>query len=223
MGEEPLEHAEIGCCFDRYADGSAKRAGKRETLAAVTAPLLGELTEAGLEGRTVLDLGCGVGDLDREVARRGAAHVTGIDLSRSAIAHARGLARQAGVEDRTTFEVGDGATSPIGAHDVVVMNRVVCCYPDPRALVGNALSAARSVLAFTAPESAGTRGRLARVGMRVGNLLLRLRPGRYGGFRSFVHDLTAIDARIRDAGFRLRRTSHHRVIWRLAVYERAAS
>ena len=42
-----------------------------------------------LEGRTVLDLGCGVGDLAAELVQRGA-RVIGFDANEELLAHARG-------------------------------------------------------------------------------------------------------------------------------------
>ena len=42
--------------------------------------------------------------------------------------------------------------------DVVVLNRVVCCYPSADALLANTLGAARNVFAFTAPVDRGLMG-----------------------------------------------------------------
>src|SRR3990170_2032141 len=52
-----------------------------------------------------------------------------------------------GVGDRTSFEVGDGAAVELPTSDIVVLNRVVCCYPDIDALLTNTLAAAGSVYA----------------------------------------------------------------------------
>ncbi len=209
-----------GCCFDDWAKSNAKRARKKETVAGVTAPLLASLVEAGLEGRSVLDVGCGVGDLARAALSRGATRATGIDLSTEAIEEARTLARERGVDDRAAFEVGDGATVPLTPHDVVVLNRVFCCYPDVDGLLQNSLAAARSVYAFTTPPSAGPAGALAGLMTVFSNAWYRLRRKKFGGFRVFVHDVAAIDARVRDAGFRPLTAGRRRFVWHLAVYAR---
>ena len=44
----------------------------------------------GLEGKTILDLGCGFGDHCTEYVRRGAASVTGVDISEKMLEAARG-------------------------------------------------------------------------------------------------------------------------------------
>ncbi len=59
-----------------------------------------------LDGRAVLDVGCGVGRWSRMMAAAGA-HVTGVDLSPTMIAEAAGRTRAAGLADRCRFLVED--------------------------------------------------------------------------------------------------------------------
>jgi magnesium-protoporphyrin O-methyltransferase len=209
-----------GCCFDDWTDHWSATARRKPLVARISRHLLDAVEEAGLDDRTVLDLGCGVGDLAIEAVRRGAAGARGYDLSARSIAAARGLAADRGVGDRTTFEVGDGARVELAPADVVVLNRVFCCYPDVDALLERSLAAARSVYAFTIPRSSGFAGWIARVQTRLGNAWYRLRAAKFRGFRVFVHDIGAIDARVRAAGFRPLRREHRRVAWDLAVYVR---
>lgn len=62
-----------------------------------------------LEGRKILDVGCGSGRYSIELARSGA-EVVGVDFSDEMLAMARTRAKEAGVEDRTTFISGDFTT-----------------------------------------------------------------------------------------------------------------
>jgi magnesium-protoporphyrin O-methyltransferase len=210
------------CCFDDWVDHWEARSRKKRIVAGVTVPLLDALREAGLEGRTVLDLGCGIGDLSIEAVRAGAASARGYDLSPRAIEAARQLATRRGVGERTTFEVGDGATADLPGADVVVLNRVFCCYPDVENLLARSLAAAGSVYAFTIPRSTGLAGRIARAQTGMANWWYRLRASKFGGFRVFVHDIGPIDARVRGAGFSPLRREHRRVAWDLAVYSRSS-
>ena len=208
------------CCFDDWVDHWSDQATKKPTAAKVTASLLEAITQAGVADRTVLDVGCGIGDLAIEAVARGATSGVGFDLSPKAIEQARELALARGVGDRMTFHVGDGAKLDLPATDVVVINRVVCCYPDTENLLERTLGAARSVFAITAPISTGAVGAYNRVLNRCWNVWYRLRRKKFAGFRTFVHDLDGIDERIRAAGFRRVRHEHRRVVWDLAVYAR---
>lgn len=207
-----------GCCFDDWVEYDAKRARKRR-VQGVSADLADLLERAGLSGRTVLDVGCGVGGLAIEAVSRGAAAATGIDLSSKAVEEARRLSSENGTSDHTTFEVGDGSTARLDRHDVVVLNRVFCCYGDVDALLANSLAAARSVYAFSVPPSRGLRGLAARLSVRVGNWWRRLRPSKFQGFQAYVHDVGAIDAGARAAGFEPL-LAGRRFAWDLAVYSR---
>jgi SAM-dependent methyltransferase len=110
------------------------------------------LGRSNLEGRTVLDLGCGTGDLALATLARGATRATGVDLGPGVIEEARALARERLVEDRSTFQVDDAARVHLDAHDVVILNRVLCYYPQVNALLDNSLHAARHIFAFTRPR-----------------------------------------------------------------------
>jgi magnesium-protoporphyrin O-methyltransferase len=208
------------CCFDDWTDHWSRRVRKGKLAAPVSDRLLEAVEEAGLAGRSVLDLGCGIGDLSIEALRRGAARAWGYDLSPRSVSAARALARERGVGDRAAFEVGDGALVELPAADVVVLNRVFCCYPDVRGLLERSLAAAGSVYAFTIPRSTGLAGRIARIHTAIGNAWYRLRSAKFGGFRVFVHDIGAIDERVRAAGFAPLRREHRRLAWDLAVYSR---
>jgi SAM-dependent methyltransferase len=88
----------------------------------------------GYRGKQVLEVGCGAGtDLVRFA--RGGAHVTGVDLSSSAIALARQNFAQHGLE--ADLREGDGERLPFAndSFDLVYAHGVVQYTPDDRALV----------------------------------------------------------------------------------------
>jgi SAM-dependent methyltransferase len=214
------DQREERCCFDDWVDSWERKAERRDTVNGVTASLLKAITEQGVAGRTVLDVGCGIGDLAIETVAAGATSATGFDLSTKAIQRARALARQRGVDDRTTFEVGDGSKLELPKADVVAVNRVVCCYPDAEGILERTLAAAGSVYAISAPISSGATGVYNRVHNALWNVVYRLRDKHYDGFRTFIHDVERIDRRVRSAGFRRVHHERRRVVWDLAVYAR---
>jgi magnesium-protoporphyrin O-methyltransferase len=155
-----------------------------------------------------------------QTVARGAARAEGYDLSRTMIDQGRRIAAERGIADRVSLHVGDGALMPLPRSDVVVLNRVFCCYPDVSRLLENSLAAAISVYGFTIPPSNGVAGALARISARWENSWYALRRKKYAGFRVFIHDVDAIDARVRDAGFRPVRRERPRFTWRMALYAR---
>ena len=217
MPEEPAD-----CCFDEWAIHNARRARTRETSAKITAVFVTALEDAGLRGRTVLDVGCGSGDLALAAIARGADRATGFDLGPGAIQAARSLADERGLSERVHFAVGDGASLALPRADVVSLNRVLCCYPHIDALLSNTLDATGAIYGFTAPHDRGAIGLGNRISVSVGNVWYRLRAKKFRGFRAFVHDLRAVDERIRAAGFEPVHRERHG-LWDLAVYARRSA
>lgn len=207
------------CCFDNWSGHYAKRA-RSHRLGRVSSDLIRGLEAAGLSGRTILDVGCGAGGLVVEALERGAQTATGLDLSTASIEEARRIAPERGLAARATFRVADGATTILEPHDVVVLDKVFCCYADVDGLLGNSLGAARSAYGFSVPPSTGARGAVQRALAAVSNVWYRLRRSRFGTFRAYVHDVAALDARVRAAGFE-RVFSRRRFTWDVAVYRRA--
>ncbi|HEX5949846.1 MAG TPA: class I SAM-dependent methyltransferase, partial [Actinomycetota bacterium] len=205
-------------CFDDWAESYARRA-RRRRLGAVSNDLLRGLEDAGLRDRTILDVGCGAGGLLLEALDRGARVATGFDLSTASIEQARLISSERGLGDRATFAVADGSAAPLDAHDVVVLDKVFCCFADADRLLTNTLQAAGSVYAFSVPPSVGLRGAACRALARLENAWHALRPRRYGGFRAHVHDVGALEAGIRAAGFRPA-FARRRLWWDVRVYGR---
>jgi magnesium-protoporphyrin O-methyltransferase len=151
-----------------------------------------------------------------ELLRAGAAGVSGVELSRASIERARERFATSGLADRVTLAVGDGAEAALDPADWVVLDRVICCYPDADKLLANSIPAARRRYAFSVPNSRGLRGLAARASRLVDNGWNGLR-GR--SCTTFVHDLDRIDRTLRSAGFELS-DSTTRGLWYVAVYER---
>ena len=104
--------------------------------------LLLQLVEASMKlpGSRSLEGGAGAGALTVELARRGVSDARAIDAMPVAIRYARELAGHFDVLDNVHFDIGDFADPALSAEpaDLVVLDRVVCCYPDWRALLSNA-------------------------------------------------------------------------------------
>ena len=174
------------------------------------------LRTLGLEGASVLEIGGGVGEIEVELLQAGAARAQNLELSPAYQQPARTLAEQAGVQERIDWRIHDLAQDPgaVAPADLVVLHRVVCCYPDYARLLGAAADHARRALVFSYPP----RNPLSRVFYGVFNLVMRLTRS---SFRGFAHPPGAMLAVLEDRG--LRRTYQHRGrIWQVAGLERVS-
>jgi 2-polyprenyl-3-methyl-5-hydroxy-6-metoxy-1,4-benzoquinol methylase len=174
------------------------------------------LRQLGVEGASVLEIGGGVGELEIELLQAGAGHAQNLELSPAYEHQARTLAEQAGVQGRLDWRLHDLAEDPgaVAPADLVVLHRVVCCYPDYARLLSAAADHARRALVFSYPP----RNPLSRAFYSVFNLVMRLTRS---SFRGFAHPPDAMVAVLEDRG--LRRTYRHRSrIWQVAGLERVS-
>ncbi len=176
------------------------------------------LDQLGFEGRSVLEIGCGYGRLLVGSLLAGATTATGVELDPDALDNARQRAEAAGVGERCALVEGDGAELDLGPHDLVVLDRVICCYADGDRLVERSAAAALHGYAFSLPESRGLRGAWNRLTYPIGNMLDRLR----GEDRVYLHDVRAIERRLAAAGFRLH-SGEWLGKWYLSVFVRDQS
>lgn len=168
-------------------------------------------------GASVLDVGGGVGNLSLELLERGAAQATVVELSDGYEEAAGSLLAEHHLGDRVERRVGDFVLEAglVESHDLVVLHRVVCCYPDGPALVSAAAGHAQRRLLLTYPRESA----LTRLGARVVNLWLRLTRC---GFRTYVHPVAALEAAARREGLTLTRREPQGVLWENALFERSA-
>lgn len=86
-----------------------------------------------VKGKTVLDLACGEGRFTREIKKRGALHVVGVDISEAMIGLARTIERKNPVG--AEYVVGDVASiGKIGTFDVVSA-AFLFCYASSREIL----------------------------------------------------------------------------------------
>jgi magnesium-protoporphyrin O-methyltransferase len=206
----------IGSHFD-HLTRQRTAGGVMPPMVNVSARLLDQLSDVAEVRPSVLELGCGSAGLMVALLSRGATRADGVDLSPEALAVARRRADAAGIGQRATFELGDAARATLVPHDWVVLDRVICCYPDVEALLGNAIAAATKRFAYSVPRSRGLWGLFNRVGWGFEAFIANLQHGPCPGY---VHSLDRIESRLSAAGF-VRRSTANYWLWYTAVWERA--
>ena len=102
-----------------------------------TRQLIDEVAADGVEGRTFIDIGGGVGAIQHDLMERGAVGGTSADASPAYLAAARAEAEVRGYADRIRYVEGDFVerAGEVDPADLVTLDRVVCCYPDMPALL----------------------------------------------------------------------------------------
>jgi SAM-dependent methyltransferase len=216
----------VDCCspgdsrYDRQFDArhaqEQLRAYHKHGAAGLTRELIDALASGGVEGRTVLDIGGGVGAVHHELLQSGAVGAIDVDASRAYIAVAREEAERQGHADRVRYLSGDfvALADDVEPADLVALDRVICCYPDMAALVDRSATLARRRYGLVYPRDWW----LGRVGIALINVKFRLSRS---PFRAYVHRSADVDAILTGQGF-VRRLHRMTFIWQLALYERPA-
>jgi SAM-dependent methyltransferase len=209
--------ARISTFFDKRQAG---RHGQLPPLSPVTVSLLEAIGPDAAAGATILELGAGTGGLAVELLKRGATHVTGVDLSATSLAAAGDRAVEAGIpNDRVTFIAGDAVLVDVDPHDWVVLDRSICCYADVDRLLARAIGSARKRIAYSVPESDGWRSWLQHIRWWFQDTWDTLRGNRPSP--GYFHSVERIEAQLTAAGFKPTRRWRYR-LWRLAIFDRAA-
>jgi 2-polyprenyl-3-methyl-5-hydroxy-6-metoxy-1,4-benzoquinol methylase len=169
-----------------------------------------------VSGETVLEVGGGVGAIELELLAAGATRATNVELSGEYEEEAEKLLAERGLQERVDRRVADFVTERVEPHDVVVMHRVVCCYPDVDRLVGLAAACTRRRMVLTYPRERPW----TRAGVRAVNLFLRISGS---DFRAFVHPVARMTAAAEREGLALERREGQGAIWENAAYGRLAA
>lgn len=189
--------SELDSGFDARDVADDLTAYRRGGLGADQRKLLAALVADGVEGKTVLDIGGGIGAIHHDLLRAGARSITDVDGSSAYIAAARAEAARQGMTDRIAYQHGDFVELADGIEpaDVVILVRVLCCYPDMPALVRASARRARRSYGVIYPRSTWWMRAAAIAFPALKSLRCPISgPG-------YVHAESDIDTAVRSQGF----------------------
>ena len=174
--------------------------------------LVEDIAAEGVAGRTVLDIGAGLGAVHLGLLSAGAREAVDVDASAGYLKAAKQEAERRGMAGRIKHLHGDfvDLSREVAPADIVTLDRVICCYDDAQLLLDSSAAKARSVLGLVYPIDS----RLMKIARGLLNWLLRALRKR---FQIFVHPSAQVDAIARSHGF-LKRAYHRRGIWQVVVY-----
>lgn len=180
--------------------------------------LLTFLVEEGVQGKSVVDLGCGAGGFTIQLVKEGASIAAGFDLSQNMIDTANELAKAEGFETKTKFQIGNAATAKLPTSDIVIMDKVLCCYSDWRPLLKNAINASQEMIGFIVPRDVGIAKLCFSPGVKIVNYFAK----RKGNTLFYLHPLSQVDSTLQDSGFMLHKKQTRR-FWLAFLYNRKRS
>ena len=200
--------------FNKSRATKESRKYLRKGLDRRAAMVVGCLTDEGVSEASILEIGCGVGSLHMELLKQGAGRAIGVDVSQSYVEAAAGLSRTLGFQDATQYHMGNfvDLEEDIPSADIVVLDRVICCYPDMRELVTASTRHTQRIYVLTYPR----RTWWMRVGAWTFNFVLTAMRRE---FRFFLHHPKEIEAAIEDAQFSLIQSAKQGP-WEMAAYRR---
>src|SRR5215217_7567587 len=174
--------------------------------------LIAALKAAGVADCTLLDIGGGIGAIPHELLKDGARSAIAIDASSAYLHAAKQEAERQGHADRIAYQQGDFVelAPQLPQADIVTLEKVICCYPDMRALVDLSSARAGKLYGVVFPRDTWW--------MRLGGLVVNLFPRlQRNPFRFFVHPTEAIEAVVRANGLE-RRYYRTTLFWQVIVY-----
>ena len=181
---------------EKRAEAEARRY-RRRGLDPTSRRIAKLVKQQGIEGRTLLEVGGGVGAIQIELLKAGITRAVNIELASTYEEAAQALLREAGVEDRVERRVMDFAEAAreVEDADIVIMNRVLCCYHDMPKLAGAAADHTREVLVVSFPKERWW----TQVLISLGDLALRVARRQ---FQIFLHSPDKIIATAEQHGLK---------------------
>lgn len=203
--------------FDaKYAEGDLKAYRNKGPAKTTRALLQAVQAQGDVRGRSLIDIGGGIGAIQLELLKAGLAHSTAVDASAAFLAAARAEAERCGFGDRTSYAHGNFVDHAAGVApaDIVTLDRVICCYPDMHALVRHSAERATRVYALVSPRDTWWM-RAAKHGLNAWERLQR------SAFRFYVHPDAGVDAILLARGM-TRRFHKTLGVWQVNVWVRGA-
>lgn len=211
----------MSCCSadgaDKFFSKQAKRYAKKfrkKGLDKASQHIVEGLTKLGVDSKSLLEIGCGVGGLHLTLLKQGAASAQGVEVSKGMLDAAKVIASDMGLAEKVSYHCGDFVelNGDLSQADIVVMDKVICCYADPIKLIKKSAFHTRSILAVSYPR----KSLLAKVGFSV--------PSKMGellrwSFHPYYHETALIEQTIEECGLN-EVFSATTPIWQIRIYRK---
>lgn len=204
----------IACHFDTKRAQDELETYREQGPDTTTRMLIDALVSEGVAGKSLLDVGGGVGAIQHALLDAGADKAVAVEASGAYLHTAQTETSRRERTDRIEYHHGNfvDLAEHISPADIVTLDRVLCCYHDMDALVRRSAERARQLYGLVYPRDTWWM----KTALAVRNVEFRLRRS---PFRVYVHPTRAVDALLREYGFE--QCSYDRtMLWQVVVYRR---
>ncbi len=215
----------MSCCqcqvldatFDRNLAESELKHYLEKGMKKTTRLLVDALKSQGVRGKTLLDIGGGIGAIQHELLQSGVRHSINAEASLAYIEATKEEATRQGHADRISHHHGDfvDIANTLSPADIVTLDKVICCYDDWQGLVRQSSALARTFYGIVIPRM-NLMSKLYN-GWENFTLWLRRQP-----FRTLIHPVDAIDTMLQNNGFK-QHLHQNTLVWHMKVYVRDAT
>jgi hypothetical protein len=170
---------------------------------------------------SLCDVGSGIGSIAHAFLNGNSTAVTVVETSSAYIKASEEEAQKRGTHDRITYHHGDYVhlAYEIGSHDLMCLDRVLCCYPNMDSLVGLSAINTKSLLAIVIPRDTAFHRILIGTFHIIHSLWNLLRPSAPPP-PFYMHRLSDINETIKWCGL-VPLVSKTTFFWRIALYQRS--
>ncbi|MFX1248467.1 MAG: class I SAM-dependent methyltransferase [Promethearchaeota archaeon] len=168
----------------------------------------------GVKGKSLLDIGGGVGIIQYELLKCGLDRAISVEASSAYSEVSKAEARDQGHAEKVEFYHGNyvDLAPTISSVDIVTLDRVVCCYPDMEQLVHSSINHAKEYYAVIYPHDK----LWMRLGIAIVNFIQRIKRSNY---RGFIHSKDAFHKIIKEHNFE---QCHFQetLLWRIEIFKK---
>lgn len=209
----PTTSESTGKFFSKRSRSYA-RAFRKGKLEKIQRYLIDEIKKESLAGKTLLDIGSGVGKLHLTLLQNGAESAVGVDMSEEMLSQARSFAQNFGVESKVSYQQGDfvAIADSVSQADITMLDKVICCYEDLNGLIAASADKTKTLYALTFPANNLLTKFIFTAEIAISTLVRR-------GFRPYWHNWSIVTQLLEQRGFVLV-SSTSQIMWQAALFKR---
>ena len=187
---------------------------RRNNLKKSSRALLEVIKKLPLQGKTLLDIGGGIGVIPLELFQEGVQKTTHIEISEASRQAFLTETKRQSLVNKVESKQGDflDLHDSVSTADLVTLDKVICCYENYLDLVGQSVSKARKWYVYSIPRDVWWVRLLQGIEQWI-----RTRKGR--PFQSYIHSTAEIEKLVQMAGFRKVEQRYQRE-WMIVVFEK---